>query len=265
MSQQRHDEAIRSLQWLRGWVPAVAVQAEYREMTDYMDVANRCDECNRLGQKCAHISSYSEKAKDLVRPKTLRPLLLVAIVFFVVHVNVNSAVRPFLVQVFQIFGIPMDPNWASVVIGLVDIISNVLCIFIVKWTGKRRMFLVSLAVSCVCCIALGVNAYFVIPPGTSSFAEHPTTTADAALAASNNVIAIVLFCVLALSFGISWSCPWMLVSEVFPFRVRATASGIAAAFNYFAVFTVTKTYLGLERVLDVSGTFILYGGLLVVG
>lgn len=270
MSQNRHDEAIKSLQWLRGWVKPVHIQPEYQEITEYIDVANRCDECLRLGQSCTHISSYAEKAKDLVRSKTLRPLVLVALVFFVVHANGNSAVRPFLVQVFQTFGVPMDPNWASVVVGVMDILSNVLCIFAVKLVGKRRLFLVSLAVSCVCCLALGVNAYLVIPAGANSFAEHvPTTGVDSVLSATapaqDNVLAMVLFVVLALSFGVSWCCPWMLVSEVFPFRVRGTASGIAAAFNYFAVFTVTKTYLSLERVLDISGAFVLYGVLLIIG
>lgn len=265
MSQNRHAEAILSLQWLRGWVQPAAVKAEYAEMTDYIDVVSRCDACTRRQERCTHISSYMEKARDLVRRKTLSPLLLVGIVFFVVHANANSAVRPFLVQVFQTFGVPMDPNWASVLVGVMDILSNVLCMVAVRSVGKRWLFLGSLAVSCVCCLALAVNAYLVIPAGANSFGEHVAAARLDETAPHSNVLALVLFVVLALSFGVSWCCPWMLVSEVFPFRVRGTASGIAAALNYVAVFTVTKTYLSLERVLDISGAFLLYGVLLVIG
>lgn len=265
MSQDRHDEAIASLQWLRGWVGPGAVREEYEEIVDYIDVANRCDACKRLKIKCVHTASYMEKAKDLVRRKTLRPLLLVGVTFFFVHANANSAVRPFLVQVFQVFGVPMDPNWASVLIGLMDILSQALCVLLVKMIGKRPLFLGSLVVSCVCSFGLAINAYRVIPPGANSFAEHAIGDDVQAAAAQNNVLALVLFIILALSFGVSWCCPWMLISEVFPFRVRGTASGIAAAFNYFAVFAVTKTYLSFERALDISGAFFLYSGCLVVG
>lgn len=265
MSQNRHAEAIESLQWLRGWVKPAAVQAEYTEITNYIDAASRCDECARRHERCTHICSYAEKARDLVRRKTLSPLLLVGIAFCVVHANANSAVRPFLVQVFQTFGVPMDPNWASVLVGVVDILSNVLCMVAVRSVGKRWLFLGSLAVSCVCCLALAYNAYLVIPAGTNSFGEHAAAVHVVSAGPHNNVLGLVLFAVLALSFGVSWCCPWMLVSEVFPFRVRGTASGIAAAFNYVAVFTVTKTYLSLERVLNISGAFLLYGVLLVIG
>lgn len=57
----------------------------------------------------------------------------------------------------------------------------------------------------------------------------------------------------------------MLVSEVFPFRVRGTASGIAAAMNYVALFTATKTYLTLELSLNIWGAFLLYAVLLLFG
>lgn len=261
MSQDRHDEAIQSLQWLRGWVKPHCVQEEYVEITEYIDVANRCDECKRLQRKCPHMATYMEKAKDLLRRKALRPLLLVGVSFFFVHANGNSAVRPFLVQVFQVFGVPMDPNWASVVIGLMDILSQAICIVTVKLIGKRTLMLGSLAVSCACSFGLAINAYLVIPAGANSFTEQ---TAGNPLP-ENNVLALVLFIVLALSFGVSWCCPWMLISEVFPFRVRGTASGIAAAFNYFALFAVTKTYISFESALDISGAFFLYSGCLVVG
>lgn len=155
MSQDRNEEAIASMQWLRGWVSKKAVQPEYDEISSYIDKANRCKECTRLDRSCEHSKRYMDKAKDLVRTKTIRPLILVTFIFFVVHINVNSAVRPFLVQVFQTFGVPMDPNWATVVIGLMDFLSNFICIFAVKFFGKRNLFLYSVGVSFICCASLG--------------------------------------------------------------------------------------------------------------
>lgn len=107
---------------------------------------------------------------------------------------------------------------------------------------------------------LAINAYLVIPAGVTSFDSELHEGIQ-----HNNVFALVMFVILALSFGISWCCPWMLVSEVFPFRVRGTALGIAAAMNYVAVFTVSKTYLSLELGLNIWGAFALYAVFLFFG
>lgn len=155
ISQDRNNEAIASLQWLRGWVSTRAVQPEFDEISRYIEKANRCKKCTELDCSCEHSKRYIDKAKDLLRMKTIRPLILVSFVFFVVHSNANSAVRPFLVQVLQTFGVPMDPNWAVVVIGLMDFLSNFICIFAVKISGKRNLFLYSVGISCICCTSLG--------------------------------------------------------------------------------------------------------------
>lgn len=55
-----------------------------------------------------------EKATELLRGNVLRPFGLVLLGFIVVQSNGLVAVKPFLVQVFTLFGVPMDPNWASV-------------------------------------------------------------------------------------------------------------------------------------------------------
>lgn len=100
----------------------------------------------------------------------------------------------------------------------------------------------------------------MIPVNETSFDSHLHNGID-----QNNIFAMAMFVILALSCGISWCCAWMLVSEVFPFRVRGTASGIAAAMNYVAVFTVSKTYLSLETGLHIWGAFSLYAVLLFIG
>lgn len=59
--------------------------------------------------------------------------------------------------------------------------------------------------------------------------------------------------------------PWMLVSEIFPYKTRGMASGIVAALNYIMSFISTKTYLNLERSLSLAGTILLYGTIGVAG
>lgn len=49
-----------------------------------------------------------------MRSYVLKPFVLVLLCFIIVQSNGIAAIKPFLVQVFEIFGVPMDPNWASV-------------------------------------------------------------------------------------------------------------------------------------------------------
>lgn len=57
----------------------------------------------------------------------------------------------------------------------------------------------------------------------------------------------------------------MLLSEVFPFRGRGVASGVAAAFAYMIGFIVTKTFLNLHNLLSLPGVFGLYGIFSIIG
>jgi hypothetical protein len=53
-------------------------------------------------------------ARDLLRPPTLRPLSLVIPFFFFVHWSGMTAIRPYMVHVFEGFRVPIDPKWATV-------------------------------------------------------------------------------------------------------------------------------------------------------
>lgn len=116
-------DARDSLRWLRGWLPGAAVDGELADMQHFIAAANACDECRQQAAtptptapvvECTHTSSYATKLRDLVRTKTLRPFGLLVFSFFVVHSSGNMAIRPFLVQIFATFGIPLDANWGLV-------------------------------------------------------------------------------------------------------------------------------------------------------
>lgn len=260
LTHNRPDDALRSLQWLRGWVSPRAVQQEYTELINYIETSNACVACQRRGMRCTHRIGCLEKAGELLRPNVLRPFALVVMCFIIVQSNGIAAVKPFLVQVFKVFGVPMDPNWASVVVGTMDVLANITCMVAIKWLGKRVMCLLAVFGAGVCCFILSVNAYLTIPAGVDSF--HP---AGLSLIEPNNWTALVVFVFLAFFAGVAHSVAWMFVSEVFPIRVRGIASGISAATGYFVVFVATKSYYSLEVGCSMSGAFLLYGCLTVGG
>ena len=58
---------------------------------------------------------------------------------------------------------------------------------------------------------------------------------------------------------------WVLISEIFPNRVRASAVSVAVAALWGASFVLTYTFPALDRALGTSGTFLIYGGICIAG
>lgn len=55
-----------------------------------------------------------------------------------------------------------------------------------------------------------------------------------------------------------YTITYNLLGEIFPYRTRGIAAGIACSVNYLLSFTVTKTFLWVEKALTLCGVFCLY-------
>jgi MFS family permease len=58
---------------------------------------------------------------------------------------------------------------------------------------------------------------------------------------------------------------WVLITEIFPNRVRASAVSIAVAALWVASFVLTYTFPMLDRAVGASGSFLTYGGICLAG
>jgi MFS family permease len=115
LSKGRKAEALSSLQWLRGWVSPKAVEKEFSEILRYSESSNRCAKCQKGDLKCNHPpESPIMLFKELLRKRTLKPFVLVIVYFAIGQFSGLPAMRPYLVQIFQAFGFPVDPSWATV-------------------------------------------------------------------------------------------------------------------------------------------------------
>ena len=58
---------------------------------------------------------------------------------------------------------------------------------------------------------------------------------------------------------------WVVLSEIFPNRIRGAAMAVATVALWIASFILTYTFPILNKVLGASGTFWLYGVISVLG
>uniref|UniRef100_U5EU35 Putative transmembrane transport n=1 Tax=Corethrella appendiculata TaxID=1370023 RepID=U5EU35_9DIPT len=264
LSRNRTDEALKSLQWLRGWVSPTAVDKEFKEMQRYNENSSKCILCqkSKVPVKCNHPPpSEFQKFKELLRKRTMKPFILVMVYFGFCQFSGLPAMRPFLVQIFQAYNLPIDASWATVIVGFLSLIANIVCMTLIKFVGKRKLSLFSMVLTSLSCICLSFYAFNILPRGWTSFDKHTVTEFQANLSDDGlNYIPMILFFVLAFATAVGIApVPWILLSEVFPFKSRSMASGITAALNYILTFITTKMYFNLETSLSLSGVILLYG------
>ncbi|KDR23065.1 Solute carrier family 2, facilitated glucose transporter member 6, partial [Zootermopsis nevadensis] len=269
LSRGRFEEAEKSLCWLRGWVSPAAVSREFNELVLYTEKMKRLkhgppksaegDDAERVSPSdvACREGVCVGKIRQLLKPQTLRPLSLVLMFFFFQHASGFTAMRPYLVQVFDEFGLPLDAHWVTVLTGVVGLVGNIVCMVGVSWCGKRPLSLVSMAVASMASLLLGAYAFAVLSPGD-------VATGGTRHTASWTPLTLFVVYAFMQNTGVQ-PIPWMILSEVFPFRSRGLASGTAAAGSYILAFLASKTFLSLKSALGLHGVFWLYGSLGFVG
>lgn len=199
------------------------------------------------------VPNWKIKLQDLVRPEMLKPLRLVIGFFFFLNLSGITAMRPYFVNIFQKLNFPVDPYKATVIMSVIQFGATVLCMISVQPLGKRPIALVSILGCAISTTVIAINEFVRIMSHEHDSTEH-------------SWIPFIMFIGLTFftGFGVA-SIPWMLVSEVFPFRGRSLASGVAAAASYILGFFATKTYLSLESLFTVAGAFTIYGCINFIG
>lgn len=127
LSRHRVDKAEKSLQWLRGWASPAAVQNEFSALQRYHKQSDACIACDKRGIDCTHPpSTFVEKCRDLMRKRVLKPTIMMVLISISSQMAGLSSMRPYLVLIFQAYGVPMDANWANVSIHIFRFIAKFL-------------------------------------------------------------------------------------------------------------------------------------------
>jgi len=130
---------------------------------------------------------------------------------------------------------------ANVIIGTVNLIATIVAmIFLDRW-GRR---IILLAASGGMAVALAV---LVIGLNVQA--------APAALMLVSILLYVAFF---ALGMGPG---PWLIISEIFPTKVRGRAASIATSVLWSGALIITFTFLSLVNSLKLAGTFAIFGAL----
>jgi sugar porter (SP) family MFS transporter len=184
---------------------------------------------------------------DLLSP-SLRTALLIGIglAIFQQVTGINTVIyyAPLIVQSAGI-STASGAILATAGIGLVNVIMTIVAMWLIDRVGRRPLLLIGIGGMI---LSLGVLGFVF---------RMPTGGALAWLAVVTLMIYVASF---AISLGPIF---WLIISEIYPLRVRGIAEGTAAGVNWASNFVVSFTFLTLIEVLGPSMTFWVYALLAV--
>ena len=139
---------------------------------------------------------------------------------------------------------------ANVGNGAVNVAFTLVAISLLDRVGRRSLLLVGTGGMAVGLVT--VAAMFLASGGSS-------------LSGTAAVVAVVALFLYTASFAVGLGPVfWLLISEIYPSRVRGPAMGIATLANWAANFVVTISFLSLLSALTNAGTFLLFALLTLV-
>jgi sugar porter (SP) family MFS transporter len=153
-------------------------------------------------------------------------------------------------QIFELAGIGSHANsvLATLIVAIVNVIGTVVGITLVDRVGRKPLLYVGVGGLTVALFALAF-----------SFSHQ------AALGGSLGAIAIGCLMLYIACFAFSMGAiAWILVSEVFPLRVRGRGVAVATLASGISNFVVSLTFLSLIDAVGSAATFAIYGALSIV-
>ena len=173
----------------------------------------------------------------LSRPFRKVLLLGIIIAFFQQWCGTN-VIFNYAQEIFQGAGYDVDNTFINIVItGIANLVFTFVALFTVEKLGRRSLMLLGAGGLAGIYLILGACYFFHVKG-----------------------IFMVILCVAAIACYAMTLGPitWVLISEIFPNKVRAVAVATATFFLWIGSFTLTLSFPVLNKALCTSGTFWIY-------
>jgi sugar porter (SP) family MFS transporter len=255
-ARQRDEGALLGQSWE---TEAKAALEFFRTKSSPNEIA---DELNRIFED-ARASCSGTVARCTDSFSYPRPLLIGIGMVVLQQVTGQPSVLYFANTIFESAGFANSAALSSTGVGLVKLVATTVTVFRVDKYGRRILLQVGIAVMLVALILVGigfVNRTCRVPVPISECA-----LADVALPSSWAIVVVAALMLYVTGYQIGFGpIVWLLISEIFPLRVRGAAMSLAVAMNFSTNILGTFSLTYLLQALSPPGVFFLYAALTVV-
>lgn len=224
LSKSKEDDAMMSLQWLRG----KGTDAHYE-----------------LQEIKATLQSSQNQASlmEFLEPQLWKPLLIAIGLMIFQQFSGTNVVMFYTVEIFQMANIDLDSNVQTIIVGAVGVVGTLVSVFIADLVGRRILLLIS---AIVMGLSMGgMGAFFYEQTADKYYAEHTLSW-------------LPITCLVLYNFGFNIAfgpVPWVMMGELFPLRAKGIAGSICTAINWLCAFLLTKFWVNMTATMHVYGGY----------
>ncbi|KAH8269456.1 hypothetical protein KR018_003388, partial [Drosophila ironensis] len=178
--------------------------------------------------------------KILCRKTTRKGLIISILLMFFQQLTGINAIMFYSTAIFKDAGSSLEPRFATIVIGVVQVIATILAIFLIEKIGRKILLLVSA---------------FLMGLATLTMAVYKGVLTDLDV----GWVALIALCVFIIGFSLGFGpIPWAINAELFAEDAKAYAGSIAGTMNWIFAFCVTMGYPVLNEVLGAAICFAIF-------
>ena len=229
------------------WLISKGYEDKCREVLEKVEEPLLVEEVITRMKKDIDVDKHLKISWTFIFKKWLRVPLIIAIgIMFVQQFTGINTIIYYSPKIFLMSGFAdaQAAVWASVSVGVVNVVFTVLSLFMIDKLGRRKLYFIGLSGIVVALIAMG-----------TCFALQST------LGDSIKWVTISLVWVYIAFFAISLGpLGWLIISEVFPLNVRGIGSSIGALSNWLFNGVVAFTFFKIVKGLTMAGTGITLKG-----
>ena len=211
----REAEAKKVLQTI---VPAETVETSLKEITDSI-----------------RTEAELEKKSSIRGTRFgLQPIVWVGIILAVLQQFVGiNVIFYYSTTLWQAVGFQEEDSFLiSTITAVVNVAVTFIAIFLVDKVGRKPLL-----------VAGSAGMFVSLAMVALAFSQSVMVDGEPSLPGAWGIIALIFANLFVVSFGATWGpLMWVLLGEMFPNRIRATALGIGSAANWIANFIVTISF-----------------------
>jgi SP family galactose:H+ symporter-like MFS transporter len=205
----------------------------------------------KMKEEIALANQSAHSLKGIWQPWLRTALFIgVGIMFIQQFIGINTVIY-YCPEIFENAGFESKVAQiaASVSVGIVNVLFTVISMMMIDKIGRRRLYFIGVAGNVVALVALAL-----------SFAFRDS------LGLSMKWITVGLVLVYIIFFAISLGpLGWLIISEIYPLKVRGVGMSIGALSNWGFNAVVTFTFLTFLKMLTPTGAFLIYAAVGVFG
>lgn len=186
------------------------------------------------------------KWNELFKPSLRTPLFIaVGIMFFQQFVGINTVIY-YSPKIFFMAGFDsaVSAIWATVGVGIVNVAATLVSIYLVDRLGRRKLYFAGLTGITLSLAALTINFIFIDKSGNAG-----------------QWLSVALMLVYVACFAASIGPQgWLIISEVFPQRVRGLGTSVGSLAVWIFNSIVSFTFFKMLNALTIPGLELTVGG-----